>query len=183
VLASNGYILGIVVYTGIETRFKMNLQPARNKVGKLDLEVNRLTKFLFAFMLLVSLTIVALSGFRGNWPLHFFRFVLLLSYIIPISLRVSLDVCKVYYSLCIYKDHEIEGTIPRSSTIPEELGRLEFLLTDKTGTLTKNDMVFKEIALECAQFDVDSSLEDLKQFVRQGCTLSSGPLSDQTQNL
>ena len=30
----------------------------------------------------------------------------------------------------------MEGTISRNSTIPEELGRIEFILTDKTGTLT-----------------------------------------------
>lgn len=51
--------------------------------------------------------------------------------------------------------------MPRNSTIPEELGRIQFLLTDKTGTLTKNDMIFKKLALEYAQFDTDT-LEDLK---------------------
>ena len=57
---------------------------------------------------------------------------------------------KVYYSVCIYKDKDIEGTIPRNSTIPEELGRIQYLLTDKTGTLTKNDMIFKKVAMEYA---------------------------------
>lgn len=76
--------------------------------------------------------------------------MLLLSYIIPISLRVNLDMAKIYYSYCIYNDNEIEGTIPRNSTIPEELGRIQYLLTDKTGTLTKNDMIFKKLAMEYA---------------------------------
>ena len=57
---------------------------------------------------------------------------------------------KIYYSYCIYNDIEIEGTIPRNSTIPEELGRIQYLLTDKTGTLTKNDMIFKKLAMEYA---------------------------------
>lgn len=124
VLASTGYILGLVVYTGKETRSMMNAREASTKIGKLDLEVNRLSKFLFFFMICISLGVVALDEFRGAWLIKFFRFVLLLSYIIPISLRVNLDMAKIYYSYCIYKDNEIEGTIPRNSTIPEELGRI-----------------------------------------------------------
>lgn len=42
----------------------------------------------------------------------------------------------------------IPGSIVRNSTIPEELGRIQFLLTDKTGTLTQNDMIFKKLAME-----------------------------------
>lgn len=150
VLASSGYILGQVLYTGKETRTKMNARDPTTKFGKLDLELNRLSKLLFVFMIILSFGIVALDEFRGNWLIKFFRFILLLCSIIPISLRVNLDMAKVYYSVCIYKDTEIEGTIPRNSTIPEELGRIQYLLTDKTGTLTKNDMVFKKVAMEYA---------------------------------
>lgn len=60
---------------------------------------------------------------------------------------------KIYYSHCINTDKEIEGTVARNSTIPEELGRIQYLLTDKTGTLTKNEMTFKKIQMEYASFD------------------------------
>ena len=154
VLASPGFILGLVVYTGIETRSMMNARDAKTKVGKLDLELNWMSKCLFAVMVFISLIVVALDEFQGQWIIKFFRFVLLLSYIIPISLRVNLDMAKIYYSYCIYKDTEIDGTIPRNSTIPEELGRIQYLLTDKTGTLTKNEMVFKKVAMQYAMFDL-----------------------------
>lgn len=104
VLASSGWVLGIIVYTGMETRAQMNGKQANTKTGKLDLEVNRLSKFLFFFMILLSFGIVALSGFEGNYLINFFRFVLLLSAIIPISLRVNLDMGKVFYCLGIFND-------------------------------------------------------------------------------
>lgn len=179
VLASQGHVLAMIVYTGKETRAHMNSRDQTTKVGKLDHEINKMSKFLFIFMLVLSFCIIALSGFKGNVVINFFRFVLLLSAIIPISLRVNLDLGKVYYCIGIYNDPDIPGTIPRNSTIPEELGRIQFLLTDKTGTLTCNDMIFKKCNLEFASFDCDS-LPEMKQMLVDNCyqRRNAGPLAD-----
>lgn len=97
-----------------------------------------------------------LKGFSGPWYRYMFRFVLLFSYIIPISLRVNLDMGKAFYSYQIQNDEEIKGTVVRSTTIPEELGRVSYLLTDKTGTLTQNEMVFKKVHLGTVAYGNDS---------------------------
>lgn len=55
-----------------------------------------------------------------------------------LSLRVNLDMGKTVYGRQIEHDPEIPDTIVRTSTLPEELGRIEYLLSDKTGTLTQN---------------------------------------------
>jgi len=97
-----------------------------------------------------------LKGFGGPWYRYMFRFVLLFSYIIPISLRVNLDMGKAFYSWQMQNDSNIQGTVVRSTTIPEELGRISYVLTDKTGTLTQNEMVFKKIHLGIVSHDADT---------------------------
>ena len=90
------------MHTGKETRMAMNTSQPRVKVGQLDLEVNWLSKVLFALMILVSFVIIALDGFAGKkWWLKFFRINLLLCSIIPISMRINLDLAKIYYSFHI----------------------------------------------------------------------------------
>ena len=89
---------------------------------------------------MLSLVLVALNGFRGQWYVYVFRFLILFSSIIPISLRVNLDMGKTVYAQQIMNDTEIPNTIVRTSTLPEELGRITYLLSDKTGTLTQNGM-------------------------------------------
>lgn len=111
---------------------------------------------LFGAVVGLALVMMILKGWSGPWYRYMFRFVLLFSYIIPISLRVNLDMGKAFYSWSIQKDKEIAGTVVRSTTIPEELGRISYLLSDKTGTLTQNEMVFKKLHLGTVSFGSES---------------------------
>uniref|UniRef100_A0A8D0LCI7 Phospholipid-transporting ATPase n=1 Tax=Sphenodon punctatus TaxID=8508 RepID=A0A8D0LCI7_SPHPU len=155
-LTARGTVVGVVLYTGRELRSVMNTSNPRSKIGLFDLEVNCLTKILFGALVVVSLVMVALQHFAGRWYLQIIRFILLFSNIIPISLRVNLDMGKIVYSWMIRKDSKIPGTVVRSSTIPEQLGRISYLLTDKTGTLTQNEMVFKRLHLGTVAYGLDS---------------------------
>jgi len=146
-VVASGTAIGLVVYTGPETRSVMNNLEARSKVGLLDYEVNDITKVLFAAVVVLAFAMICLKGFNGPWYRYWFRFLLLFSYIIPISLRVNLEIGRVVYSYMIQRDIEVPGIVVRTTTIPEDLGRLSYLLTDKTGTLTRNEMVFKRIHL------------------------------------
>ena len=155
-IVASGTAIGFVIYTGLDTRAAKNTNFPKTKVGALDLEVNQLSKILAIVTFLLSLLMVGMNGFRGMWYIYIFRFLILFSSIIPISLRVNLDMGKAVYAMQIMRDKNIPDTIVRSSTIPEELGRIEYLLTDKTGTLTKNDMELKRIHLGTMSYSSES---------------------------
>lgn len=63
VLASSDFVLGLVLYTGIETRAQMNSKQPRSKVGLLDQEINFLSKVLFALMMGIAAIIIIMDGF------------------------------------------------------------------------------------------------------------------------
>eukprot|EP00698_Gefionella_okellyi_P009663 TRINITY_DN2476_c0_g1_i3.p1 TRINITY_DN2476_c0_g1~~TRINITY_DN2476_c0_g1_i3.p1 ORF type:complete len:1081 (+),score=133.21 TRINITY_DN2476_c0_g1_i3:72-3314(+) len=161
---ASGTIVGLVVYTGSETRSVMNASAPATKFGKIDLEINRLSKVLVVMTLGLALLLVGLKGFHGSWFVTLFRFMLLLSSIIPISLRVNLDMGKTVESVFVMRDQSIPGTVVRTSTIPEELGRIEYLFTDKTGTLTRNEMEFMKLHVGAVLF-TSSQLTELRTAV------------------
>ena len=178
VLASQK-IIGIVIYTGKESRARMNSSSPKLKIGILDEELNTTNKYLFCFMFILSLIITVLKGisFSLQTLFIFVKFIILFCAIIPIALRVNLDVSKTWFSLVINKDKDIPGTIARNSTIPEELGRISYIFSDKTGTLTKNEMIFKKMAMVSDEFD-KKNFDELKEILKDECTINDAPLLD-----
>jgi len=182
VLAS-GKIYALVTYTGKEMRIVMNSREPRTKIGQFEQEINYLSKLLFFVLVIFSFLLVGLKGFFQGWHIQFLRFVILLSSIIPISLRVNLDFAKLVYSYQINNDKGMPGTIARNRTIPEEIGRIQFLLTDKTGTLTQNEMIFKKISLESGTVYTPERVDELKRLLKKNCDKNVGPLADVEQKV
>ena len=84
----------------------MNSKESRSKFGKLDDELNYLSKLLFAIMASCALILLLLQGgaVTGSWFIIFFRYLLLCANIIPISMRVNLDFAKLIYCYKINND-------------------------------------------------------------------------------
>lgn len=133
-----------VVYTGKDTRAVMNTTQPRSKSGLMDRELNKYTKILCAASFCVAALFTALRRTGALWYITLLRFLIIFSTAIPISLRVNIDWARLVYGHMIEQDAEIDAKV-RNSSIPEELGRISFLLTDKTGTLTRNEMEMKKM--------------------------------------
>ncbi|KAI4373311.1 hypothetical protein MLD38_011447 [Melastoma candidum] len=79
---------------------------------------------------------------------HFLTALMLYSFFIPISLYVSIEVVKVLQSVfinqdvCMYYEEADKPASARTSNLNEELGQVDTILSDKTGTLTCNSMEF-----------------------------------------
>ena len=170
VMASNTIVYAAVIYTGRQTRSAMSTSPSRSKTGLLEVEINNLTKILCVMTLSLSIILVALEGFEPSidkpWYVAIMIYLILFSTIIPISLRVNLDMGKTVYAYFIERDQGIPDTVVRTSTIPEDLGRIEYLLSDKTGTLTQNEMQLKKIHVGTVAYAGDA-MEEVVTHVHQ----------------
>ncbi|RYP68112.1 hypothetical protein DL771_006854 [Monosporascus sp. 5C6A] len=171
IIASQATTMAVIVYTGPQTRSALSTSPSRSKTGLLEYEINSLTKILCALTLALSVLLVALEGFgntEGNiWYVKIMRFLVLFSTIVPISLRVNLDMGKSVYSWFIQRDPGMPGAVVRTSTIPEDLGRIEYLLSDKTGTLTQNEMEMKKIHVGTVSY-ANEAMDEVASYVRHG---------------
>ena len=179
VIASQATTLALILYTGPQTRSALSTSPSRSKTGLLEYEINSLTKILCFLTLALSIILVTLENIskRGapqqpeqpghSWYVKIMRFLVLFSTIVPISLRVNLDLGKSVYSWFIQRDPGMPGAVVRTSTIPEDLGRIEYLLSDKTGTLTQNEMEMKKIHVGTVSY-ANEAMDEVSEYVRQG---------------
>lgn len=74
--------------------------------------------------------------------------------IVPISLYISIEGVRTCQALFIYFDKEIvyektgQATLARSWNLSDDLGQIEYIFSDKTGTLTQNAMVFRQCTID-----------------------------------
>ena len=88
-------------------------------------------------------------------------FLVIFNYIVPISLYVTIELQKFLGSKFLAWDRDLydpetdEPARCNSSDLNEELGQVEILFSDKTGTLTENIMIFKEASIGGRQYPSD----------------------------
>lgn len=95
----------------------------------------------------------AASGATVIAILIFFSYAIVLNTVVPISLYVSVEVIRFCHSLWINWDEKMyygekdEPSKARTTTLNEELGQIQYVFSDKTGTLTQNIMTFNKCSI------------------------------------
>ena len=106
----------------------------------------------------------------------FLTFFIGYSQIIPISLYVALEIVKIIQGILIYYDNDIydfdlkKPTISRTTDLIEELGQVEFIFSDKTGTLTQNSMILKKCYVNKKIYGILKEENENKKFTINGDT-------------
>lgn len=73
--------------------------------------------------------------------------------LVPISLYITVELCKlvqaawIHWDLKMYYPERDQRAVPRSWNIADDLGQIEYIFSDKTGTLTRNVMEFRKCSI------------------------------------
>ncbi|OLL25914.1 Phospholipid-transporting ATPase DNF1, partial [Neolecta irregularis DAH-3] len=170
-LRNTEWVIGVVLFTGTETKIMMNSGDTPSKRSKISTELNWnvIVNFMILFcMCFVSGIVEGVTWSKGTGSQGFFEFgsttgnsaldgfvtfwtcIILFQNLVPISLYISIEIIKTLQAFFIYSDIDMYyepldyPCTPKSWNISDDLGQIEYIFSDKTGTLTQNVMEFKK---------------------------------------
>ncbi|XP_034443809.1 probable phospholipid-transporting ATPase IM [Hippoglossus hippoglossus] len=175
VLRNTECCFGMVIFAGLQTKLMQNCGRTKFKRTSIDKLMNTLVLWIFAFLICMGV-ILAIGNtiwesrigrrfqvflpwteFQSNAVfsgfLTFWSYIIILNTVVPISLYVSVEVLRLGHSYFINWDKRMyhgqtnTAAVARTTSLNEELGQVQFIFSDKTGTLTQNIMLFSKCSI------------------------------------
>lgn len=174
-LRNTKWVIGVVVYTGLETKIMLNSGITPEKTSKISRELNLSVIINFVVLFVICFISGLINGLfydhtttsrlyfefaaysstsAGNGVLAFFVALIIYQSLVPISLYISIEIIKSAQAFFIYADVKMYyerlnfPCTPKSWSISDDLGQIEYIFSDKTGTLTQNVMEFKKCTID-----------------------------------
>ena len=169
-------IYGCAIYTGMETKMMLNTKFKSNKFSCIERQLNVYTGVFLLFLCLLTFgcfaaSLVYESVYSSHWYLqnreppyyvdnkNLSNFIILITimnffnYIIPLPTYVTIELQRfvgskfIEWDLELYDEKTNQTAKVNTSDLNEDLGQIEYLFSDKTGTLTENEMEFKQFSI------------------------------------
>ncbi|CAG5957858.1 unnamed protein product [Menidia menidia] len=211
VLRNTEWCFGMVIFAGLQTKLMQNCGKSKFKRTSIDKLMNTLVLWIFAFLVCMGVILAIGNTVWETWVgkkfevflpwnefqssavlsgfLTFWSYIIILNTVVPISLYVSVEFLRLGHSFFINWDQKMyhgptdTPAETRTTTLNEELGQVEFIFSDKTGTLTQNIMAFSKCSINGQTYgDVYDEFDQKVDITEKTACVdfSFNPLSDRT---